>query len=120
MGDSDEGAGIIKLNVGGDIFYTHYANWRISNYFQNLIDGDMRSPASMNDGSEVFIDRDGDLFKHILQYLRAGFIFVKKENALQWLKSEANYYQLDQLVKDLQAKIENIKANHDEYFFFEF
>ena len=60
----------IRLNVGG-IRYTTTCDTPLSeanSYFSCLLSGDWKDTM----GSELFIDRDGELFKYILRFLRAS------------------------------------------------
>jgi len=67
------------------------------------------------DEQELFIDRDGELFKHVLRFLRAsqeGRLQVvrsltRTERAL--LHEEAKFYQLDHLSMLLQAENDAIR-----------
>jgi hypothetical protein len=66
-----------------------------------------RAPVSvepMADGT-YFIDRDGEHFKHILQYLRRGFVAVEPgSEKCRELAVEAEYYEITDLVRLLRAK----------------
>lgn len=42
----------------------------------------------------VFVDRDGEHFRHVLNWLRDGAIAVLSESDYQQLLREAEYYQL--------------------------
>ena len=54
------------------------------------------------DGS-IFIDRDGEQFRYILNFLRnSDCPLPKGETEREELKMEASYYQLDGLVKRLE------------------
>ncbi|KAG2207976.1 hypothetical protein INT47_010960 [Mucor saturninus] len=98
---------IVRLNVGGTRFYTHYGTLRVSPYFRTDL-----FKAETNE--EIFIDRSGQLFTHILQYLRDGRI--NHTDRLEALRVEAIFYQLDDLVNKLDNMIKNpLSDSNKEY-----
>jgi N-acetylneuraminic acid mutarotase len=65
-------------------------------YFRNHYAKDI-----CEDGS-IFIDRDGEHFEHVLNYLKNGVLAVAEENAseqdsnlLRWLKREFDFYRIE-------------------------
>ncbi|KYR01942.1 hypothetical protein DLAC_00732 [Tieghemostelium lacteum] len=67
----------IKLNIGGTLFITKKEILSGgSSYFNALISGSS-NPEFIDGTSEIFIDKDPDVFKVILRYLR-GYTFDKK------------------------------------------
>ena len=52
---------------------------------------------SIQDGIDepIFIDRDGDIFVHVLNYLRNGEIYVPPYVPIQALVNELRYYEID-------------------------
>jgi hypothetical protein len=64
---------IVKLNVGGQRFYTTRRTLlppTRPNFFHGLLDG--RLPAVLDEGGCYFIDRSPKYFECVLQYLRSG------------------------------------------------
>lgn len=64
--------GLVKLNVGG-VKYTTSLTTLIAvpdSFFASLFSGDWQSTRTAE--GDIFVDRDGELFKHVLQYLRAA------------------------------------------------
>ena len=56
------------------------------------------------DGS-YFIDRDGTHFRYILNYLRTGQLIVPKDEIVrEELLAEAEFYQVEGIIKALTAK----------------
>lgn len=51
----------------------------------------------------MFVDRDGNHFRHVLNWLRDGTISMMSESEYQQLLREAEYYQL--LVKEQKSSI---------------
>jgi len=50
----------------------------------------------------IFIDRNGRIFAHVLDYLRTGLVspFLSEEDKF-WLQEEARYFQLSKLTQAL-------------------
>ncbi len=81
---------VVQLNVGGKHFSTTSATIRSMNI------------------SESFIDRDPTFFHYILNYLRNGCVVLPNEtDELEQLSVEAEYYGVDELVKEIEALIKN-------------
>ena len=94
---------IVQLNVGGTKFTTSkqtllkYGNG--NNFFTSLLSG--RIPLLKDDDGAIFIDRDPDLFRVILNYLRTRTFNADEANK-EALLHEAEFYGLQSLVKQLQ------------------
>ena len=96
---------IVTLNVGGKTFMTRVGTLcaepdsMLARWFDP--DSHFARPAEI-DGC-VFIDRDPDMFTHILNYLRGNCNHVSKmgECDLVLLKGEADYFSLDSLVDEI-------------------
>lgn len=97
---SDEDTSLVELNVGGVTYTTTAKTLRNSDEnssLKSLIDGGPRDSAN-----RVFIDRDGALFRFVLDYLRTRTLILPDNFAeRQRLKAEAEYFQLTGLVKQL-------------------
>ena len=104
---------VIKLNVGGQTFYTYQLTLSTSNYFKNLMDGEMKD-AQIVKNDQIFIDRSGYLFEYILQFLRTTHVTIEGKK-LQALKEEADFYQFDNLVAHLKNIIENPIQLQEKY-----
>lgn len=91
---------LIKLNVGGVPYQTTYSTLKTSPYFKGLFfyGADCLDKLENN---EILIDRDGDLFDHILEYLRCGQIC---NDNLEELRNEADFYML----RDMVERIDNM------------
>jgi len=50
----------------------------------------------------VFIDRDGETFRHVLNYLRSGFLPSLSTESREALAHEADYFQIEPLVEALK------------------
>jgi len=86
---------IVKLDIGGHMYKTSVTTLTtLSGYFQVMFSG--RYEVQKDEDGAIFIDRDGSLFKYILNFLRQGK--VPKQLApldIEELLSEAEYYQID-------------------------
>lgn len=62
---------VIKLNVGGKLFYTRASTLQTvaSSFLANLVSG--RFPRALSNGDEIFLDRDPEYFDVILNWLRS-------------------------------------------------
>jgi N-acetylneuraminic acid mutarotase len=89
------------LNVGGYTFATSAATLRRipDSFFTSLLSGRFAID-TLEDGA-LFIDRDGEHFKHILEYMRddtldiGAYLADLPTNVLQILKREFAFYCLD-------------------------
>lgn len=97
---------VIELNVGGQVYYTHQAtltsipNSLLGKLFSN-------KKGSSNDlardlRGRIFIDRDGFLFRYVLDYLRDKQVVLPDHFPERGrLQREAEYFLLPDLVKRL-------------------
>ncbi|KAG1502218.1 hypothetical protein G6F54_002511 [Rhizopus delemar] len=100
---------LLKLYVGGIPYYTYHDTLRRSPYFMNLLDGEMKKKTFVN-GDEIFIDRNGQLFEHVIEYLRTGSLESIEDDikSLNKLREEAEYYQLKDLIDAINGLVEGI------------
>jgi hypothetical protein len=91
---------IIHLNVGGQLFSTSKTTltWIRDTFFTSLLSG--RIATVEDDRGAKFIDRDPELFRHILNYLRTKQIDLNGVS-LPLLRHEAQFYGITPLVKRL-------------------
>ncbi len=103
----------LVVNVGGTRYTTSLTTLlsEENSFFAGMLGGDWAE----TDEQELFIDRDGELFKHVLRFLRAS-----QEGRLQVVRSltrterallleEAKFFQLDHLSMLLQAENDAIR-----------
>jgi len=94
---------IVKLNVGGQLFTTYESTLLKSPFFQAIFSGKFGDKQS-DDGS-YFIDRDGEYFKYLLNFLRCGYVEISTASA-SLLHREALYFQipldLTHIIKKMQ------------------
>ncbi|CAB9507945.1 expressed unknown protein [Seminavis robusta] len=124
MGDQGNNLGMTKpvhgsivgLHVGSRVFYCNratlsskvkssYFNSRFSTW-KNLEDDEM-SYVDPNGVQVFFIERDGDLFEHILKFMTRNSLNLPsfQDNQTLWrdLREEAKFYALDSLFNLLQV-----------------
>lgn len=99
--------GPITLNVGGTRYTTSLAT--LSRYPDSVLSKMFEGAFSLkpeNDGS-YFIDRDGQTFRFILNYLRDGVLFLPTDSAclVKQLLLEATYFQISPLIQLLNVQI---------------
>ena len=94
---------IVRLNVGGTKYITTKSTLR--KYPQSIL-GTMfmgNVPLSTDKDGYYFIDRCGHIFQYILQFLRCGKLVLPKNfNELQLLETEADFFQIEDLISALQ------------------
>ncbi|XP_018420118.1 PREDICTED: BTB/POZ domain-containing protein KCTD8 isoform X2 [Nanorana parkeri] len=108
---------VVELNVGGQVYVTKHST------LTSVPDSTLYSMFSRNNVKELprdnrarfFIDRDGFLFRYVLDYLRDKQLslpdhFPEKERLLR----EAEYFQLQDLVKLLTPKVTKQSSLNDE------
>ncbi|XP_071773072.1 BTB/POZ domain-containing protein KCTD16-like [Centroberyx gerrardi] len=114
---------VIELNVGGQVYYTRHATLTS---FPNSLLGRLFSnkKGSSNDLSRdlrgrYFIDRDGFLFRYVLDYLRDKQVVLPDHFPERGrLKREAEYFQLPELAKLLSS--EESKLFPDDFYYSDF
>ena len=92
-------AAIVRLNVGGRLFATSRETLtKSAAYFDPFLAG--RLPHATDDSGALFIDRSPELFRIILQYMRAST--VPPQSVLRTLKhdllAECQFFGLPNLV----------------------
>lgn len=92
----------VSLNVGGEIYtttldtLTHYRDSMLGAMFTGQI------PVLRDNRGHVFIDRDGKIFRYILNYLRSNSLDLPdgfSEVAL--LRREADFFQIHPLLEEI-------------------
>lgn len=93
----------VSLNVGGEIYtttldtLTHYRDSMLGAMFTGQI------PMLRDKSGHVFIDRDGKIFRYILNYLRSNSLDLPdgfSEVAL--LRREADFFQIRPLLEEIR------------------
>ena len=86
----------ITLNIGGNTFST--TKLALSREQLSIL-CNIEKKANLRDSeNHIFIDRDGDLFEHILRYLETGVLYLPETfDDFNHLHIEAKYYKLTHL-----------------------
>ncbi|KAG0432530.1 hypothetical protein HPB47_020760 [Ixodes persulcatus] len=92
-------SGVLELNVGGSAYATSLDTAQSCPVLAELAESGPRDSQG-----RVFVDRDGPLFRFILDFLRSGRLLLPEEfRELARLKAEAEYFKMDTLVACLSA-----------------
>jgi len=93
---------LIRLNVGGERYTTTRAT--LTRYPSSML-GAMFSgtlPTSIDEHGCFFIDRDGPMFRHVLNFLRSGQLSLPADfDQLGLLATEADFYQVEDLINEI-------------------
>ncbi|XP_034963908.1 BTB/POZ domain-containing protein KCTD16 [Zootoca vivipara] len=109
---------VIELNVGGQVYFTRLST--LTGIPQTLLwkmftsKRESANDLAKDSKGRIFIDRDGFLFRYILDYLRDKQVVLPDHFPERGrLKREAEYFQLPDLVKLLSP--DEIKQSPDDY-----
>ena len=96
-------SGMVTLNVGGVTYVTSVPTLlrSESSFFSKLFSGQYSQPVPHS--GTIFIDRDGELFKYVLSFLRTGYLDMTRRGCgysltlLKSLKREFQFFDIDVL-----------------------
>jgi hypothetical protein len=95
---------IIELNVGGSQYTTSRTTIMScpDSMLARMISGFIQTATDSN--GRIFIDRDGPLFRHILNYLRDKRLNLP-DNFSEYaqLRQEADFYRIETIISDLDS-----------------
>lgn len=99
---------IVKLNIGGTLYTTRvstltkYPESRLAKMFEGT------EPSTEDSNGNFFIDRDGSIFRFILNYIRTGKLHLPKDfTEYGQLHEEAEFYEITPL-SDYLKKLQPI------------
>jgi len=106
MGSSSSFPKILTLNVGGRKYSTSLST--LTKFPDSMLAAMFsgRIPSNMDEKGRYFIDRDGDLFKHILNFLRTDQLFIPANVDMKELFLEAEFYMIEPLMKILHERMQ--------------
>ncbi|XP_015755059.1 PREDICTED: BTB/POZ domain-containing protein kctd15-like isoform X1 [Acropora digitifera] len=103
---------IMNLNVGGFVYtttlntITRDPNSMLGRMFSG------RQEIAKDSKGNYFIDRDGSLFRHVLNFLRTWELCLPQPfDEFEQLRAEADFYQVGDLIKALQIPGEGRRKN---------
>ncbi|KAG2456655.1 ANR42 protein, partial [Polypterus senegalus] len=107
---------LVTLNVGGKLYTTSRAT--LACYPDSML-GAMFSgklPSSKDSQGNCFIDRDGKIFRHILNFLRTSHLDLPDDfREMKLLKREADFYQIQPLIEALQEKEKEMSLRSTDF-----
>lgn len=105
---------IIQLNVGGHKYQSFYST--LTKYPETMLSAMFLFKPKDSLSNEIFIDRDGEIFKYILNYLRDGQILLPpSKELLQRLLFEAEYFQIKPLKLEIEKELQISKQWIDDF-----
>lgn len=94
---------LVEINVGGCLFTTKIKTLLTEeqSYFTKSLNASTDTFDICKDANgRLFIDRDGSLFKHVLDYLRNRYLVLPENFAeMRRLRSDAEFYELSGMLK---------------------
>eukprot|EP00057_Strongylocentrotus_purpuratus_P018034 XP_011672508.1 PREDICTED: BTB/POZ domain-containing protein KCTD6-like [Strongylocentrotus purpuratus] len=102
MDTSEEFGDLVGLNVGGIIYQTSSSTLLKNNesFFTNMLKEPIQP--TKDDKGNFFIDRDGQVFRHILNFMRYGKLVVPEDfQEYTLLKLDAKFYSLEALKREI-------------------
>ena len=102
IGGQDSFSPIVELNVGG-VFYTTALSTLVKepdSLLGQMFTGRSKTPLIKDAKGKHFLDRDGVLFRYVLDYLRnQKLVLPENFHERDRLKTEAEFYKLPNMVK---------------------
>lgn len=97
---------VVNLSIGGERFtsrFDNFAKYRDSTLYR-LVE---------NSNGDVFIDRDGKDFRHVLNYIRGidSIQHITDGSTLSDLLEECRFYQIQELVEHVKRKLEELELD---------
>ena len=105
---------IVTFNIGGQIYSTKRST------IENNVDSQShlaliirnRTETNRDEHGRYFLDRDGNLFRYILNYFRdQQLVLPENFTELKQLCAEAKFYQIDRLVNEIENRL-NTQNEH--------
>ncbi len=105
----------MRLNVGGVRYDTTVGTLCKEESFLSSLFSGRHAVARCSDDGAVFIDRDGVVFRHVLNYLRRGRLIMPEDDPTlaRELLDEARFFQIASLVDLLQPRKVTLSYSSD-------
>ena len=120
---------IVTLNVGGKLYQTTAATLRKAgphSLFNGMLEGHTDHRYRRDERGSWFFDRDSDLFRHVLNFLRNedenknGYLVLPQSyEELRRLRAEANFFVIDSLndgINEVVRKLKETTGDNPHYF----
>ncbi|KAK2548346.1 BTB/POZ domain-containing protein kctd15-like [Acropora cervicornis] len=105
---------ILNLNVGGIVYTTTLRTITRdpNSLLGRMFSGTNEVACTCDSKGNYFIDRDGSLFRHILNFLRTWELCLPQPfDEFEQLSADADFYQVGDLIKALQTRREDRRRN---------
>jgi hypothetical protein len=100
----------VRLNVGSRVFDTCPQTLTMSPYFDSFLEG--RIGHAVDENGRLFIDRDGDLFAYLLNFMRTTKLYMPQSIILekrQQLLGECEYFAMDWLSQRVRGEVSDFE-----------
>jgi len=104
---------MVSLNVGGKGLTTTRTTLGMCSYFAKLLKHDDLGTllAKRDDKGAIFVDRNGETFAMVLDYLRDGALPVLDcADSLRRLLTDAEYYGVDELARACEVRLAELQG----------
>lgn len=103
---------VVQLDVGGHRYTTLYHTLMVSAYFERILE----SPGLWTDADNLKVDRDGELFGYILDYLRTTNVnsLPSDPSILVRLKEEVQFYKIPFMGSTIEQKMKLLNNPQEE------
>ena len=115
----DDQSDTVKFNVGGKQFTTtrNLINQQPNSMLSTMIsDTWNKSNTDDSDDKPIFIDRSGDIFHYVLEYMRYGSVFLPTSIPTEMFTRDLEYYLLKydvSTITDGEQRFAAQKKEHD-------
>ena len=108
---------VVTINVGGVVYTTTRST--LSKHADSMLGAMFNGqfvPTACDQQGNYFIDRDGYMFRHVLNFLRTGRLCLPQGfKDYDLLEAEADFYQIPQLISQIQAIRTSDKKTQGHY-----
>lgn len=107
---------VVQLDVGGYRYTTLYHTLMVSRYFEKVLKRILERPEIWANADWLLVNRDGELFGYILDYLRTADAssLPSDPNILTRLKEEVHFYKIPFMDSIIDEKIRILNSPQEE------